>query len=313
MTLKTCKQPKLPVHHRLIRDMSNEAYHGVKGTWSSTQFKTILEDEEVFIQTYIKGNGVKVEGEALDTGTYFHTGVLEPHKVHSEIVVYPGKTRFGKNWESFKDKHKGKCIIIDRQKIQGDGMIQAVKSSPSSMEYLKGEPEVSLFTEIVVEHGSIYAPYYSMMMTSEGWVKVKKVPKGDFSLSIKTRADCLGETFISDLKSTSGRANKSDSVRGSISKYKYDLSASLYLDMFSLVRPQVTEFVWIFASKENPVAAPWRATRKNILIGRAKWMWAVRRLAELSEANWEQVDYLREAEPLPHELEWLTHSDTDLL
>jgi len=192
-------------------------------------------------------------------------------------------------------------------------MIQAVKSSPSSMEYLKGEPEVSLFTEIVVEHGSIYAPYYSMMMTSEGWVKVKKVPKGDFSLSIKTRADCLGETFISDLKSTSGRANKSDSVRGSISKYKYDLSASLYLDMFSLVRPQVTEFVWIFASKENPVAAPWRATRKNILIGRAKWMWAVRRLAELSEANWEQVDYLREAEPLPHELEWLTHSDTDLL
>jgi len=116
MTLKTCKQPKLPVHHRLIRDMSNEAYHGVKGTWSSTQFKTILEDEEVFIQTYIKGNGVKVEGEALDTGTYFHTGVLEPHKVHSEVVVYTGKLVLVRTGSLLRISTKANVLsLIDRK------------------------------------------------------------------------------------------------------------------------------------------------------------------------------------------------------
>ena len=304
---------KLPVHHRLIKDMSNQAYHSAKGTWSSTQFKTILDDEEVFIQTYVKGLGAKIEGEALDTGTYFHVATLEPHKVHKEIVVFEGKTRYGSAWSAFKEKHADKCIITAKQKELGDRMVTAVKASPSSMEYLKGEPEVSLFTEIRVAMGEIYAPYFSKKMTRDGWVTVKKVPKDGFNLSIKVRADCLGETFVSDLKSTSGRANKGESVRGSISTYKYDLSASLYLDMFSLIREDVTEFIWIFASKENSIAVPWRATKKNILIGRAKWMWAVKRLAELSDANWEQADYLREAEPLPHELEWLDCKDTDLL
>ena len=83
--------------------------------------------------------------------------------------------------------------------------------------------------------------------------------------------------------------------------------------MFSLVREEITAFIWIFASKENPVAAPWIATDSNILVGRAKWSYAIKRLADLSAANWEIVDYLREAEPLPHELEWLKIRDLDLL
>lgn len=309
----TSKQPKPPVHHRLIRDMSNEAYHGSVGTWSSTQFKAILDDEEVFIQTYIKGVRKKLEGEALDTGTYFHTGTLEPHKISKEIAIFDGKVRYGKAWDAFKVKHKSKCIITNKQREQGDGMIKAVKASPTSMEYLEGEPEVSLFVELLVSDGNIYAPFYMKKLTREGWVRMKKVPSKGFKLSVKVRADCLGEEFVSDLKSTSGRATKAESVRKSISLYKYDLSAALYLDMFSLVREEVTEFIWIFASKENPVAAPWRATRKNILVGRAKYMWAIKRLAELNDANWEMVDYLREAEPLPHEMEWLEEKATDLL
>ena len=304
---------KGPVHHRLIRDMSNAAYHGATGTWSSSKLKDMLEDEEVFIQKNIKGLTGKLEGEALDTGTYLHTGVLEPHKLKSEIAIYPGKTRYGREWNEFKEKHKGKVIITEKQRDLGDGMIAAVKNSPTSMAYLEGEAEVSLFVELLVANGKIFAPFYSKVLTKTGWEKVSKIPTKGYKLSVKVRADCLGETFISDLKSTSGRANKAYSVRESVSKYKYDLSAALYLDLFSLHNEKITEFVWIFASKESPVAKPWRASEKNILVGRAKWSWAVKRMADLHAANWELVDSLGEAEPLAYELEWLEQKDTELL
>jgi hypothetical protein len=293
--------------------MDNEAYHGCVGTWSSSQFKDIITDEEVFIKKYIKNECPKIEGEALDIGTYFHTGLLEPHKLSTEIAIFTGKTRYGKEWDNFKAKNKGKCIITEKNKEVGDGMIAAVRASPVSMEFLVGEPEVSLFTQILVANGKIFAPHYSKVLTKDGWEDATKVPKEGFHITIKTRADCLGENFISDLKSTSGRATQEHSVRQSISSYQYDLSAALYLDMFSLARPNVTDFIWIFASKVNPIAAAWIATEKQLLVGRAKWSWAVKRLADLSAANWEHVDYLREAEPLPHELDWLKEKDTDLL
>lgn len=306
-------KPKLPSLNILIRNMSSNAYHGTAGTYSSSQLKDLLDDEDVFIKKHVKREVEKLETEAFDTGNYFHTGTLEPHKVSKEVAVYPGKARIGKNWEDFKAKNKGKLIITAKQKEVGDSMIKAVKNSPVSCEYLKGEPELSLFTEIVVANGQIYAPYFKKMLTPEGWIEVEKIPKNGFKLVIKTRADCLGDNFISDLKSTSGKATQASSVRGSISKYKYDLSAALYLDMFSLVKEDVSAFIWIFCSKDMPCAVSWLASPKQILVGRSKWAYAVKKLADLSSANFEVTDRLREAEPLPYELEWIRERETDLL
>jgi hypothetical protein len=312
----TTKIPKLPVLHRLIRDMSSDAYHGTEGTWSSSQLKDVIEDEEVFIQKYIKKSIARQEREAFDTGTYFHTGCLEPHKISKEVAVFPGKTRYGKQWDAFRVANKGKLIISENQKKQGDGMIKAVQASPISMDYLKGVPEISLFIELFVYGGEIYAPHFKKVLRSTGWevtdISPKVTSKG-YRIVVKTRADTMGDTFISDLKSTSGRANNSISVRGSISKYKYDLSAAFYLDLFSLMNEDISAFIWIFASKENPCAASWIATKQQILVGRAKWSWAIKRIADLAASDWEIVDYLREAEPMPYELEWLKVKDTDLL
>ncbi len=304
---------KLPVLHRLIHGMTSNAYHGTEGTWSSSQLKVILEDEEDFIRKYIKKSAPKLEGEALDTGTYLHTAVLEPHLVKDEFAIFTGKTRYGGKWESFKAQNVGKCVITLKQKEQGDGMVKAVMGSPVSMTYLQGDPEVSLFVKLVVWNGQIHAPHYKKVLTHDGWMPFVGTVGSGFEMIVKVRADCLGENFVSDLKSTAGRANKSASIQQSISKYQYDLSAALYLDLFSLVNNDVTEFIWIFASKENPCAAPYRATRDQKLVGRRKYMKALLRLADLSAAKWEIVDYLREVDPLPHEYAWLKEKETDLL
>lgn len=307
------KKPKpIPVLHRLIRNMTNKAYHATEGTWSSSKLKDVIDDEELFIRKHIKMEIPKEESEAFDTGTYFHTGVLEPHLMNKEIAVFEGKTRYGGKWDAFKIKNSDKCIITLNQKSQGDGMIEAVKSSPIAMTYLKdGESEVSLFVKLVVSGGKIYAPHYGVKMGDDGWVKGSAPGKG-VEFILKVRADYLGKNCVVDLKSTSGRANKAESVRGAISKYKYDLSAALYLDIFSLVKEDL-DFYWIFASKENPCCGTWIATRKQIAVGRAKWTWAMKRMADLHHAKWEVVDYLRQADPLSHELEWLETTDTDLL
>lgn len=302
--------------NKLVHDLMSSDYHAMVGTWSSSQFKDMIEDADYFIKKYIKKEIERSETDAMDTGTYLHTMVLEPHKLQDEIAVYQGKVRAGKAYQAFRAQHEGKTIITLTQQAQGDLMVKAVRSSPSCSEYLVGEPEVSFFVELLIQNGKIYAPHFKKHLTRYGWSpcahKNFKEEKGQRFI-VKVRADTLGETFVSDLKSTSGNARKEHDVRSAISKYRYDLSAALYLDMFALVRPSVREFIWIFASKQANNAAAWRASEKQIQVGRAKYMHAILKMADCAMAGWELIDCLREAEPLPYEVEWLLEKDTDLL
>jgi hypothetical protein len=311
--------------HTLIHDMPIEEYHGTTGTYSSSQFKDLLDDPDVFIKKYIEKTIQREEIAAFDIGTYFHTGVLEPHKLKSDCVVYPGKVRRGKDWEAFKARHKGKTIVTDLQKNQAEGLVRAVKDSPVAQEYLNGTPEVSLFVEIVIHEDKIYAPHFGKMLTSDGWVTgAPKNTKGAFTFVVKVRADDHGGTYISDLKSTTGNAKSERSMREKISHYQYDLSAALYLDIFGLKHPELLEpcmidgvkcanFVWIFASKDLYNSKSYHASWENYLVGRSKYMRAMKRMADCALAKWQSVDSIGVLAPLPYELEWLKERDIDLL
>jgi PDDEXK-like domain of unknown function (DUF3799) len=299
--------------HRLIDDMTIDQYHGTTGTYSSSQFKDLLDDEDVFIKKHIQKVIEREEIAAFDVGSYFHTGVLEPHKLKDDCIVYPGKVRRGKDWDLFKEKNKGKAIVTQAQKQQAEGLVLAVKDSPIAQEYLSGKPEVSLFVRLVVHEGQIYAPYFAKVLTIDGWVDKFLTVKDGHDMIVKVRADMLGHNYISDLKSTTGNARSNQSMRQKISNYHYDLSAALYLDMFGLMLPELREFVWIFASKDLYNAKCYRASSTNILVGRAKYMKAMLKMADCAANNWETVDYLDVLEPLPHELEYLRIKDSDLL
>lgn len=300
--------------HKLLADLHIDAYHGMTGTYSSSQFKDLLDDEDVFIQKYIKKTIAREESAAFDIGSYFHTGVLEPHKLKMDCVVYPGKVRHGKEWEKFKLKNKNRTIVTQSQKDQAEGLVRAVKDSPVAQEFLDGDPEVSLITEINIHEGRIYAPHYGKVLTINGW---EDGPKKRFDkayvIFVRVRADMLGETYISDLKSTTGNARSKQEMRQKISYYQYDLSASLYVDMFSLLRPKIERFVWIFASKDLFNSRSYEASENNMKVGRAKYMKAMLKLGDCASNNWASVDYLDMLEPLPHEMEHLIERDRDLL
>lgn len=310
-----------PPIHKLIHDLSQEEYHNTSGTYSSSQFKDLLEDEEIFVNKYIKKSVEKVHIPAFDVGTYFHTGVLEPHKLDKECIAYEGKVRKGERWEAFKKKHSGKIILTPKQKDDSVRLIECVQNSPVAMGYVeRGTPEVSFFCELLIHSGEIYAPFFKTRLTREGWVDgwleksdIKKAVK----IVVKVRADSIDledNEFILDLKSTTGNARSANSMKTKISYYNYDLSASLYLDMFSLaVRSVINKFIWTFASKDMHNCKSYKASPTNVLVGRAKYMKAMLTLATCQANDWQIADSLGILEPQGYELEHIKESEADLL
>ncbi len=306
--------------HKVMFDLTSEDYHGIEGTYSSSQFKDLVDGSgRLFIKKYVEKSIPREDIPAFGTGTYFHTGTLEPHKLTVDCKVYDGKVRRGAAWEEFQAEHKGKTIITSGQREQAERLITSVKDSPIAMGYIvRGKPEVSLFTELAIVWGGIYAPEFGKELTPDGWrdsaVNIDfKRAKPMTKLVIKVRADSIGDEFILDLKSTTGDAESESAMRSKLSYYQYELSAALYLDMFSLVKPELEDFLWTFASKDFHNSKTYVASKENIRVGRAKYMRAILKLVDLMNNNWEIPDSLGVLEPLQHELEHLKERDTDLL
>lgn len=278
----------------LFYDLPSATYHGTKDTWSSSQLKVILEDEEQFFNLYISKTATKEHVPAFDVGTYFHTSILEPHKLKDDCVVYTGKQRRGADWEIFKKKHPNKAILTKSQVAEAQVCIDAVKKSPVSMEYIENsESEVSAFINIRIVGDTIYAPSYKVKLGRDGWVKVSRIPEGGINLTIKARSDKLGETFILDLKSTRGNTKNEKEMQKKVDDLDYDLSAALYLDIFSLVcERKIRDFIWTFASKETGIAKSWRADYDSIVAGRKLWKKAILLIAHGIETNWVLEDTL---------------------
>lgn len=300
--------------------MSSAKYHATQGTWSSSQLKALIEDEsgELFYKKYISKELEREESGAFDVGTYFHTGILEPHLLKKECAIYPGNRKVGKAWEKFQRIHKGKALLTKSQEEVGEGLIKCVKDSPIAMKTLKkGTAEVSMFVELAVEpdaeNGRIFCPSRGWILTPTGWEKFKgKLPKNLVHIVMKVRADkiVLEEGLITDLKSMTENAKKKHDVQQSVSNYCYDLSAALYLDVFSAgLGKMMKEFRWIFASKKFHNSKTWKADQDNILIGRSKWSWAVRKLAEGIATDWQFEDSLGILGPNNYEREWLNKNE----
>ncbi len=312
-------EPKYKLH-KLMYDLSSEDYHSIKGTYSSSQFKDLLEDTEIFVAKHINKTVEKESIPAFDVGTYFHTGVLEPHKLKSECVVYSGKVRRGEDWEKFKAKHPGKVIVTPSMRDTAEKLITLAQDSPVAMGYIKrGKPEVSLFVELWIDAGEIYAPHYGKVLDLHaGWLDFdvadhfRNRKKKPVKIIVKVRADSLGEDFVLDLKSTTGNARSASAMKGKILYYNYGLSASLYLDIFSLERGRpMNIFIWTFASKVCFNCKSFMASPSNILVGRAQYMKCVLRLAELIRGEFQLYDELGVLEPESWQLDYLKEKETD--
>jgi len=297
--------------NKLIYDLSSADYHTHGGSFSSSQLKDILDDPEFFYRKYITKEIEKESIPAFDIGTYFHTAILEPEKLDSECCVYDGK-RIGKAWDEFKEKNKSKAIITANEHATAMTLVNAVKSSTIAMGRIgRGRPEVSAFLDVLVTGSDVFTSDSKWVLGKYGWDKAKEKPKKAVELKLKVRADLLGhEKFILDLKSTSGNAKSEFLMKKKISDYNYDLSAALYLDIFTIASGELyDQFIWTFASKDFGNSKSYVASQTNIQVGRAKWKKAVLNLADCIKNDWKFEDSLGVLEPQHYELEILKHTE----
>jgi hypothetical protein len=294
-------------HSELVFDLPSEEYHGEKGSFSSSQLKTILQDPEIFYKKYILNEIPKESNPAFDVGTYFHCAVLEPHLLKNECIVYPGKVRSGAAWEKFKEEHSKKTIITNSDFTKAEVLIDAINNSPIAAKYLKGSSvEVSAKVFIYVIGRDVYCQLKGKVnvLTMFGWVSsdmdFTTLEEFAVKLAIKVRADSIrvGEGIISDLKSTTGNCKDEHAVKEKVASYEYDLSASLYLDIFTAATGELYHtFLWMFASKDIGNSKTWAASEKQKLVGRVKWKKAVVLLAECISNDWKFSDTLGICEP----------------
>jgi exodeoxyribonuclease VIII len=300
--------------NKLITDLSSADYHGLLNTFSSSQLKDAYEDIELFHKKYILKEIEKEHIPAFDVGTYFHTAILEPDKLSSECEIYDGIRR-GAAWDAFKEKNKGKAIITKAEFQQAEGLVRAVQNSPIAMNRIsQGMPEVSAFAVLNIVGSQIFSKEKKLILGKYGWEPYKnKIDKGT-EITIKVRADLLASDFVLDLKSTSGNAKNDHVVKTKVSSYNYDLSAALYLDIFSLVTGRKYDtFIWTFASKDYYNSKSYIASNNNVMVGRAKYRKAIMNLADGIESNWTFTDSIGILEPQSYELEHIKENgESDL-
>ena len=313
---------EVPVNE-LIADMPDEVYHGLSGSYSSSQLKDMLKDPEIFYKKYITKEIPRQNIPAFAVGTYFHTAVLEPHKLHETCAVYEGARR-GAKWDEFQAANENKAIITKTEHAKAKLIIDAVHASPMAMDYVNsGDAEVSAFIEIYVFYGEVFAAKgkQGFRLDEGGWTKVaakaiKAAIADGVKLTIKVRADILGEEgYVGDLKSTTGNVKDRMELAKKVSNYDYDLSASLYLDIFTFVTGKLyNKFIWIWAAKDTGMCSNSIASTRNMMVGRAKYKKALVMIAYYITNEWEFNEELLVVEPTFYdEREWLVKADEDEL
>ncbi len=220
--------------------VSNADYHGDRRYLSSSALKLLHKSPQDFYKKYILGEKEVVTNEAaLTFGTCAHVIVLEPHLIESEIVVYPGKVRAGKEFQKFKEEHAGKNILIQSE---------VDKLMLLYDKYTKDHNAVRLMQGTEVE-----ATYCS---TIDGF-------------PVKVRCDAINKDtgVIVDIKTTS-KGNNVEEFKDACAQLYYDLSAALYCDVCADYYGRPFDFYFVVLSKKDNNCKTYKASKEMLERGR---------------------------------------------
>lgn len=224
-----------------VNHVSNTEYHSDNEYLSSSNYKTLLEDPQLFYQEKILGKKeAQKESAAFSEGSLCHTLILEPHLLDQEYAFFPGLRRQGTEWEQFKELHKGKALLTQGAK---ERCLHYVKP------YLAHETAKSL----VQAPGSL-----SEHTVTSIW---NDVPT-------KVRADLINveQGYILDVKTSSFPVDI-DSVRMTIEQWKYQLSAALYTAVMSQHYGKSFDFYFLFLCKSEPDCQVFKVSKETMQRG----------------------------------------------
>lgn len=175
---------------------SDDNYYGTEGRkyLSNSDIRALLKDPHSFRKEQPKS-------VAMVEGSYFHTAMLEPHKL-DQFKFVDASTR---NTNKYKEEAGGDIVLLESEKVELDRMVDALQSNLELYE----------------------------MIYAEG-AKFEEPAIGEIKQTMwKGKADVLTGDYIVDIKTTSSI----DEFKWSASKYNYDSQAWIYNQLFG--RPLV--------------------------------------------------------------------------
>ena len=238
------------MENKIIENLPNNTYHLKDGYFSSSVLKLYLSDKIEFYNKYILNlPSEDITSSAFTFGSYVHSLILEPEKTDLEYHVTDLLSRRGNIYKDLQKEVGDKTIILKLQHTQALELLEAVKKNKLCKPFLEGgKAEVSIYGELD-------------------------------NLKVKVRADYFIETDthinIVDLKTSSDPVYKS-SVLKTCSKFEYDLSAALYVDLFKQSFPnKEVSFYFIFLGKSETKANIFKAGPSFLESGRSKYKKAI--------------------------------------
>lgn len=254
----------------MIKQMSNEEYHGERDHISSSGLKLMLKDPKSYYEQYVLG--IRQEStQAMDFGTYIHALILEPDTVEEEFAIWEGAQRRGKDYEEFEKANKNKIILTRSQVEQADVFLTAYEESSiviGKHGYEEAVPIPTFFEDGVPEE--------SMFAEIDG-VKVKA------RFDYRREFDDFGS--INDIKTTSYAVNGVEDAVKICGFYDYDLSAALYVDVAKEVTGKEHDFYFLFCSKKDGKFSLFRASKEFLDVGRKKYKEAISRIKRARETG----------------------------
>lgn len=252
----------------IIKDLSNEDYHGEKKHLSSSNLKVLLKDPAKFYDEKILGNRKPMVSNALDEGSLAHAYILEPHVIPDEFAMWeefrkanPAGT---KKWDEFKAANEGKIIISKPQRKRVESWVEGYHRNKTAVSLIEDcEPELSLFGEL------------------------NNVP-------IKVRADGINVEggYIIDVKTTAFETDV-DSFKMTIQQFQYDLSAALYCEMFKEHYGKEFDFYFVVLGKRDSSCEVFKLSENSKNKGLSMVRRALAKYKKCVESgDWSSVDKL---------------------
>lgn len=182
-----------PIIERLRND---DDYYGEFGKQfiSNSDIKVLITEPDLF---------KKPQHETIDMlkGKYFHTAVLEPHKLDSNFPIVECSNRNTKVYKEFREANGGGNFLLSKEKDDLGYLQQALYHKDDIYNIIKNAEAVEEPTIGQIE-----------------------------GIWFKAKADILNKSvgFVDDIKTTSNINDFNYSVK----KYYYDSSAYIYRELF---------------------------------------------------------------------------------